>query len=58
VRMNTVRPISMTDFTAALKSIRPSARAWFDTARNFALFANEGGLYDDLVDYLKKQRII
>jgi len=58
VRMNTVRPISMKDFTAALKSIRPSARAWFDTARNFALFANEGGLYDDLVDYLKKQRII
>jgi SpoVK/Ycf46/Vps4 family AAA+-type ATPase len=58
VRLNTVRPIGIQDFRASLKTIRPSARAWFDTARNFALFANEGGVYDDLIDYLKKQRII
>jgi SpoVK/Ycf46/Vps4 family AAA+-type ATPase len=58
VRMNRVRPINLNDFKAALKSMRPSARAWFDTARNFALFANEGGIYDDLLDYLKRQKII
>jgi SpoVK/Ycf46/Vps4 family AAA+-type ATPase len=58
VRTNTVRPINASDFKAALKSIRPSARAWFDTARNFALFANEGGIYDDLIDYLKRQKIL
>jgi SpoVK/Ycf46/Vps4 family AAA+-type ATPase len=58
VRNNTVRPINASDFKGALKSIRPSPRAWFDTARNFALFANEGGIYDDLIDYLKRQKII
>jgi hypothetical protein len=29
--------------------------AWLDTARNFALYANEGGTYDDLLPYLKRR---
>ena len=45
-----VRPITMSDFGRALKDIRPSVLTWFDTARNFALFANEGGAYDESVD--------
>ena len=32
--------------------------AWFDTARNVALFANEGGTYDDLAAYLRKRRLL
>lgn len=47
------RPIAMNDFKKALKEIRPSARTWFETAKNYALFANEGGAYDDLVEYLR-----
>jgi hypothetical protein len=34
----------------------PSAEPWFASARNVAMFANEGGMYDDLVAYLKKRR--
>ena len=26
---------------------------WFDMAKNYAMFANEGGTYDDLLDYIK-----
>ncbi len=54
----TARPISMTDFKTALREIKPSVRTWFDTAKNYAQFANEGGAYDELVAYLKAQRIL
>jgi AAA+ superfamily predicted ATPase len=47
------RPINADDLGRALKDVRPSTGAWFQTARNFAMFANEGGLYDDLLDYMR-----
>lgn len=53
-----VRPIDMNDFKKALKSVRQSTLSWFETAKNHAIFANEGGYYDDLLDYLKSRRMI
>jgi hypothetical protein len=50
--------IGQPDLEASAAEVRPSLGAWFDTARNVALFANEGGAYDDLADYLKKRRLI
>lgn len=58
IKSGTARPISMNDFKKALKQIRPSTRTWFETAKNHAIFANEGGTYDDLVEYLKRKRMI
>jgi SpoVK/Ycf46/Vps4 family AAA+-type ATPase len=52
-----VRPINMEDFNKGLKEIQPSTRAWFETAKNYAMFANEGGVYDDLLDYLQSHKI-
>jgi AAA+ superfamily predicted ATPase len=52
-----VRNIGMPDFRAALKEVKPSTRAWFETARNYALFANEGGAYDDLLAYMRQNRM-
>jgi SpoVK/Ycf46/Vps4 family AAA+-type ATPase len=54
----TVRMIEQRDFTRALAEVRPSTGPWFATARNVALFANEGGAYDDLAAYLKKRRLL
>jgi len=54
----TVRMIGMDDLTAAVAEVKPSLSAWFETARNVALFANEGGLYDDLVAYMRKRRLL
>lgn len=48
-----VRPLTTDDFKRALRDLRPSIRAWFDTARNYAMFANEGGMYDDLLAFIK-----
>jgi len=53
-----VRNIGMADFRAALKEVKPSTRAWFETARNYAMFANEGGAYDDLLVYMRQQRMV
>jgi SpoVK/Ycf46/Vps4 family AAA+-type ATPase len=52
------RMIGQPDLEASVAEVKPSLGAWFDTARNVALFANEGGAYDDLADYLKKRRLI
>jgi len=46
------------DFKRALKEVRQSVRPWFDTAKNYALFSNEGGLYDDLLVYLRSRHLV
>jgi SpoVK/Ycf46/Vps4 family AAA+-type ATPase len=47
------KPLTTKDLSAAAAAIRPSTREWFATARNYALYANEGGTYDDVLKYLK-----
>jgi hypothetical protein len=42
----------------ALKEIKPSTRAWFEVARNYAMFANDGGTYDELLDHLRANKLI
>jgi SpoVK/Ycf46/Vps4 family AAA+-type ATPase len=46
-------PICMADFAAVSNEVRPSTISWIATAKNFAQFANDGGQYDDLLDYLR-----
>ena len=58
VRRNEVRMIEQRDFTQALREVRVSTKPWFATARNVAMFSNEGGVYDDLVAYLKKRKLL
>ena len=53
-----VRPMTGAHFKRALKDVRPSIRAWLETAKNHALFANDGGVYDDLLEYLRARRIV
>ena len=47
------KPIDTKDLLDAVKRHKASTREWFMTARNFALFANDTGLYDDILTYLK-----
>ncbi|MFJ9615482.1 AAA family ATPase [Streptomyces noursei] len=55
-RTGTVRMIGMPDLLAAAGQVAPSTEPWFAAARNVAMYANDGGMYDDLVAYLKKKR--
>ncbi|OYU97310.1 MAG: cell division protein [Bacteroidetes bacterium B1(2017)] len=47
------KPIETKDLLAASKKHKASTQEWFSTAKNFALFANDSGLYDDILSYLK-----
>jgi SpoVK/Ycf46/Vps4 family AAA+-type ATPase len=57
IESGSVRKIRMSDLEQALAETRPSTHAWFQTARNYALFANEGGTYDDLLAYIRKHKL-
>jgi AAA+ superfamily predicted ATPase len=58
VKLGSPRMIGNADLEAAITEVKPSLGAWFDTARNVALFANEGGTYDDLAAYLRKRKLL
>jgi len=47
------RPITTKDLLRGADQHRPSTSEWFTTAKNYAMFANKGGLYDDVLKYLK-----
>jgi SpoVK/Ycf46/Vps4 family AAA+-type ATPase len=57
VRSGQARPIGMRDFERAQKDVHPSTGAWLEDARNVVLFANPGGRFDDLLEYLKKRKL-
>ena len=46
-------PLSMAHLRAALKVTRPTTLEWLTTARNHARYANQGGQYDEVLDFLK-----
>ncbi len=46
-------PLTTRDLLDAAKRHRPTTRDWFENARNYALYANQSGLYDDILEYLK-----
>jgi SpoVK/Ycf46/Vps4 family AAA+-type ATPase len=52
-----LEPITTKLLQAARKELSPSTRAWFDVAYNYAMFANEGGQYDELLDYVKEHKL-
>ncbi len=47
-----VVPLSTDDLVRAAKDVKPSTRAWFESARNHALYANQSGFYDDVLVHL------
>jgi transitional endoplasmic reticulum ATPase len=47
-----VSPLTTRDLVAAVKRHRPTTQEWFSTGRNYALYSNQGGFYDDILKYL------
>ncbi|MEJ1237457.1 AAA family ATPase [Chryseolinea sp. T2] len=50
------KPLETSDLLNALKKHKPSTQEWFSTAKNFAMFANDSGLYDDILTYMKLKK--
>jgi len=53
MKLGAPTPLTTKDLVKAAKSARPSTAPWFASARNYALYSNEGGVYDEIVKYLK-----
>ncbi len=49
------KPITTKDLQKAAKTVRPSTREWFGTAKNYAVHANQDGTYDDILNYLNQR---
>lgn len=47
-------PISTKDLLAAAKKMKPTTHEWFSTAKNYATYSNQGGIYDDVLKYLNR----
>ena len=47
-------PISQAHLKAALAESRPTTLEWLTTARNYARYANDGGRYDDVLEFIKR----
>ncbi len=46
-------PLSTKDLLKAAGTHKATTREWFTTAKNYALYANESGLYDEILKYTK-----
>jgi SpoVK/Ycf46/Vps4 family AAA+-type ATPase len=58
VRSGQMHPITQAQLEAAAREIAPSTRAWFSVAHNYAMYANDGGQYDDLLAYIRTHKLL
>lgn len=56
LRKGTPAPLTTKDLLKAAKRVKPSTKEWFASARNYALYSNQGGIYDDILDYMNIKR--
>jgi len=56
MRKGVPSPLTTSDLAAAAAKQKSTTKEWFTTGKNYALFANEGGLYDDILHYLKLKK--
>jgi len=47
------KPLTTKDILKAFDKMKPSTKEWFSSAKNYALYSNDSGLYDDILTYLK-----
>jgi transitional endoplasmic reticulum ATPase len=49
--------INTKDLLAAAKKTTATTREWFASARNYALYSNESGQYNEILEYIKKRKL-
>jgi transitional endoplasmic reticulum ATPase len=47
------KPLTTKDIISAAGTLKATTKEWFATARNYALYSNQGGIYDDILQHLK-----
>ncbi len=49
---NRVIPLGTDDLLKSAKDVKPSTKAWFESAKNYAIYSNQSGFYDDVLTVL------
>lgn len=52
LKENKMQPITTDELLKSIKTIQPSTRAWFESARNYAMYSNQSGFYNDILNFL------
>lgn len=58
LRSGAIMPLSTGMFQRSLRGVKPSTTEWLMTAKNYAIYSNEGGLYDEVAEYLRKRKLM
>ncbi|HEY5791847.1 MAG TPA: AAA family ATPase [Chthoniobacterales bacterium] len=45
-------PITQKELVETAKGLKPTTKAWFESAKNYALYSNQGGFYNDVLAFL------
>ena len=53
IQQGVPKPLTTKELGNALKKHKATTAEWFSSAKNYALYANESGLYDEILSYLK-----
>ena len=53
VKTGIPKPLTTKDLAVMAGTLKPTTKEWFATARNYALYSNQGGIYDDILQYLR-----
>src|SRR5687768_3081231 len=53
LKVGVPKPITTKDLLTAAERLKATTKEWFSTAKNYALYSNQGGAYDDILAYLK-----
>ncbi|MDQ8182076.1 AAA family ATPase [Pelagicoccus sp. SDUM812005] len=56
MKTGNIVPLRTKALLKAAAKTKPSSKDWFSSAKNHALYANQSGLYDEILDYLKIKR--
>ncbi|TAD91321.1 MAG: hypothetical protein EAY75_03770 [Bacteroidetes bacterium] len=56
LKTGVLSPLGTKDLLLAAKRHHPTTKEWFATARNYALYSNESGQYNDILDYINKRK--
>ncbi len=49
---NRVIPLGTDDLLKSARDVKPSTKAWFESAKNYAIYSNQSGFYDDVLTFL------
>lgn len=52
MREGRIIPISTDDLLQTAKAVKSSTKAWFESAKNYAIYSNQSGFYDDVLTFL------